>query len=58
MESVAQERDSGVSKADVMRKAGKKFSSIRPYVDLVYDDMKDLKPQSVGTLFKFTCLKE
>ena len=62
MGSVAQERDKGVSKAEVKRiftrKFGGKFSGFRGYVDLVYNEMKDMSPNEVAKFTVFACNRE
>lgn len=62
MGSVAQERDKGVSKAEVKRiftrTFGKKFSGFGAYVDLVYKEMKDMSPNEVAKFTEFACNRE
>jgi len=60
--SVAQERDKGVSKEKVKKmfqtKFGKRFAGFASYVDLVYDQMKDMSPNEVAAFTKFACARE
>jgi hypothetical protein len=57
LQGVAQERDKGVSKAEVMRKLGNKLAGMRPYVDIVYRDMKDMPPSFVRDFVIDTCIR-
>ncbi|WP_314439406.1 hypothetical protein [Massilia timonae] len=62
MGSVAQERDKGTSKAKVKKifesKFGKKYPGFGTYVDLIYDQMKDMSPEEVAKFTKFACSRE
>lgn len=62
MGSVAQERDKGTSKAKVKRifesKFGKNYPAFSAYVDLIYDQMKDMSPEEVAKFTKFACSRE
>jgi len=62
MGSVAQERDKGTSKAKVKKifesKFGKKYPGFGAYVDLIYDQMKDMSPEEVAKFTKFACSRE
>lgn len=56
--SAAQERDKGVSREKVKRMLGKKLAGMSGYIDIVYDQMKDMSPKEVAAFTKYACSKE